>query len=300
MFILKNRNLIMDENAGDGGDAGGGSGGSGDAGSGDAGFGSGSEGRFTDVFTDQELKNNPSLQRFKNPESLSKSYIELERKIGSNTVTVPKEGATDEEKASFFQKIGRPESADKYTIELSKELHAGVAEMSNPESQGKYKEMAFGLGLLPEQAQGLHAWHMQNISDALKQQEAAAVKETSDSEAALRREWGPTYDKNVELASRVVNKFGGEEAQKLLEQSGLGRNPIMLKLLASAGDKLSEDSLGAGGLSEFGGMSVAAANAKKQEIMTDQTHPYHNDGPLHKEAVQQVLTLNKIITGATS
>lgn len=54
---------------------------------------------------------------------------------------------------------------------------------------------------------------------------------------------GTDFNKNVELASRVVKKFGTEQFQKTLNDTGLGNHPELVRVFTRIGRVLSEDSL---------------------------------------------------------
>ena len=65
-----------------------------------------------------ELKNDPTLANFKDVEGLAKTVIHQQKVLGSR-VPIPK---TDEEKAELYNKLGRPEDASKYEINIPNEM----------------------------------------------------------------------------------------------------------------------------------------------------------------------------------
>jgi len=56
--------------------------------------------------------------------------------------------------------------------------------------------------------------------------------------ATLRRDWGPGFDENLALATRVVGEVGGRPLIDMLEQSGLGDDPRLIKVFAQAGRRM--------------------------------------------------------------
>ena len=246
-----------------------------------------------------EVRKDPSMSKFEKSsnEDIAKSYISLQSKISAKGLTIPGKNATKEEKSAFWKELGRPDTADGYQIELPQDLHKSIT--SDAESQKAFKGKCHEIGLSAEQTQLLHSWYMTEISGKMKQQDEEDTKVVNETKTALNAKWGTTYEGKLELANRVVNKFGGEKVLELFKE-GLGANPLVLEMLSNIGDALSEDVLGPGGKSQYGGLTPAAADAKVKEIMNNPKHPY-NDGanPLHKEAVEEVLSLNKIITAAT-
>jgi hypothetical protein len=54
---------------------------------------------------------------------------------------------------------------------------------------------------------------------------------------------GEGFAKNVELARRVLNKFGSDNLKTSLDESGLGNHPELVKLLWKVGQKMGDDEL---------------------------------------------------------
>lgn len=71
-----------------------------------------------------------------------------------------------------------------------------------------------------------------------QQQEAWSTALKADKELG-----GDNLNKKVELASRVVNRFGTEEFKKALNETGLGNHPELVRVFARVAEKLGEDNL---------------------------------------------------------
>lgn len=74
-----------------------------------------------------------------------------------------------------------------------------------------------------------------NKRDAEWRAQALADAEIGGSEDKLKT--------SLELAQKVMRKFGGEEATKFLEDTGLGSHPATIRLLSAIGRAMSESSL---------------------------------------------------------
>jgi len=255
----------------------------------------GGKGFFNSLSAD--VKSNPSMMKFEKAsnEEIAKSYINLQSKISAKGLIVPGKNASKEEKAAFWKELGRPDTADGYQLELPKDLHKGIE--SDSKTQKIFKTKCHEIGLNNEQTQLLHSWYLTEVSNAMKQQEEEDQKAVNEAKTALTSKWGTTYEGKLALANKVVNKFGGEKVLALFKD-GLGANPMVLEMMANIGDALSEDALGPGGKSAYGGLTPDAAQAKKDEILNNPNHAYHKIGPGHKEAVEEVLELNKILAAA--
>ena len=243
-----------------------------------------------------DIKSNPSMMKFEKAshEDIAKSYINLQGKISAKGITIPGKNASEDEINAFRKELGRPDKAEEYQIAIPKDLHQNI--VSNAESQKVFKEQCYKLGLNSEQTQGLHEWYMTELSNVLKQEDEADKKSSDEAMTALSSRWGTMKDAKIALAVKVVNKFGGEKAQEFLDK-GLGNDPAMLEMFAKIGESVSEDSLGVGGKSQYGGLTPDAAQAKIDEIRNNPKSAY-NDGssPTHKEAVAEMTALYQIVT----
>lgn len=186
-----------------------------------------------------DLKSNESLTRFQSISDLGKAFIDADGKL-KNAVVLPREGASDSERAEFYAKLGRPESPEKYQLQRPK-LPEG---MNYDEGTEKlFRAEAHKLCLTQEQMEGLYA-----VYNAVQQQAfEAAQKQSAENrkavEESLRKEWDKKYDENLELARRAVIALGGQKLKDELDKSGLGDNPELAKVFAALGAKMAPDKL---------------------------------------------------------
>lgn len=185
-----------------------------------------------------------------------------------NALFVPGEKATDAERASFYAKLGRPETADKYSITKPADLPEGI--QYSPEVETAFKQIAHESGLSDGQAGKLYGWYYGLVKAGYAQQ-AKAEKEATDAAVnALKDEWkGDSFKTNTELAARAFKKFGGEtpEIAKFIEETKvnglpLGNHPMFLKVFAAIGKVISEDSMNAGDRRGAGGETSDEEKAK--------------------------------------
>ncbi len=62
----------------------------------------------------EDIRNDPSLADIKDVGAMAKSYINGQKLIGKNRISLPGEGATDEEWSAFHSQLGRPEKSNLY------------------------------------------------------------------------------------------------------------------------------------------------------------------------------------------
>jgi len=236
-----------------------------------------------------ELKAEKSLESFKDVGGLAKSYVESQKMIGGS-IRIPGEGATPDEIAAFHTKLGRPETVEGYEF-VKPDLPEGV--QWDDKLVGWFGLTAHSLGISKAQAQGI----MQAWNDNQFEQGHEAQKSMKAGLDNLKESWGEQYPGNIELGVRGIERLlpanEAKEFKALMDSSGVGNNPLMLKYAHQIGKLLKADGYiigdGHGGV-----LGVESAKAKIKEINADLKHPHWNpDTPGHKEAVDEMANLFK-------
>lgn len=176
-----------------------------------------------------EYKEVVTQKGWSNPSDALKSYTELEKAYGG-TVKIPTEESSPDEKSAFYTKIGRPENPDGYEI---KDVPDNIPR--NEGFEAVMRKVAFEQGV-PKLAFEAQA---KSYFDALSQDIAQARVE---GENALKGEWKENYSTNLEIARRFARE-GGEDFLKLLDETGLGSNPVFVRAFFGYGTKTIDDSL---------------------------------------------------------
>lgn len=214
-----------------------------------------------------DLKGNEVLAQFPTIGDASKALITYKTSEGK-MVSIPGDDATPEQRAAFYTKLGRPETADKYTITKPADLPEGI--QYSPEVETAFKDHAHKLGFSDAQAKATYNWYY-GLVKAGHEQQLKAEKEATDAAVnSLKDEWkGDAFKSNSELARRAFTKFGGEKPEVLkfirdtkVNGVALGDHPTFLKIFAEIGKAISEDSLSAGGRGGMGGEQSDEEKAK--------------------------------------
>lgn len=171
--------------------------------------------------------------------SVKGNASELQGKL-DNSIPKLNDNPTAEETAAYFKSIGRPDDVNGYDIQKP-ELPEGLP--YSDEVVGQFKEAALALNMTPTQAQGLFKWYMDGTVNAHKVDAENRSKSVTEAETALKTEYGADYSANLELMKRAVEKFGGEEFIKHMDDTGLGNNPMIIKTFVNIGKAMSEDTL---------------------------------------------------------
>ncbi len=241
----------------------------------------------------EEFRNDPNISKFTEIDALAKSYINATRMIGQDKVAVPNENSTDDQWSEIYNKLGRPESADKYKFEVKSDV------VSLDEGAIKqFAENAHQLGLNNRQAQGILEFYKNSMEGSAQQSKVDTETAQAQAEQQLRQEWGKTFEENVKKAGSVAKANLGVEILDLQLKDGmrLGDHPDIIRGFAKIADMMSEDKIVA-----TESENVDQGRDLEQEIsriMNDRTGPYWNKGhPEHDKIVQQVYTLRSMIDG---
>lgn len=228
---------------------------------GDAGGGGGDAKSWLDSLPD-DIKSDPSLKMFKEPSALAKSWVNAQKMIGADRVIMPNDKSTDEEWNAFYQKLGRPESADKYEIKdaSGKPVTDGVAK--------EFKETAFRLGLSPKQVAGLAEWNQATLNATQESAKTAELNQVREAINAYAQKLGgdDKYKARVDEARVAVRALANPELTKFLVDTGLGSRPEMIEFFANLKGMMSEDKIRDGTGVSFQGEDPAVLQKELEAV----------------------------------
>ena len=241
----------------------------------------------------EEFRNDPNISKFTEIDALAKSYINATRMIGQDKVAVPNENSTDDQWNEIYGKLGRPESPDKYKLEVQSET---VPLDENTVKQ--FAENAHKLGLNNKQAQGVLEYYKNSMEGSLQQARIDTETAQANAEQELRKEWGRSYDENIKKAGAIAKANMSEDIlnMELKDGTRIGDHPAVIKGFASIANLMSEDKL----------VSTESENvdrgtdyeAEISKLVNDRDGPYWNKShPDHDKVVQQVFTLRTMLNG---
>lgn len=233
----------------------------------------------------ENFRNDPSIQKFKSPDDLAKSYLEVQRLVGKEKIVIPAENAPDEEKAAFWNKIGRPEEAAKYeTPELEMPEEVKMQE----HTLEAFKNKAHELGLTKKQFSDLYGFYNEITLNSYNGELEKNSKMAGESESELRKEWGNAYETKVKGAQGVINTFfKGKELHPAFKVLSSDRG--FVKAMADVAERLGEDVIQGTPRSV---LTPKEAQSELNSIMADTKGAYYDDlHPEHKAIVEKVLAL---------
>jgi len=230
------------------------------------------------------LRDEPSLQTFDSVDKLAKSYVNAVKKIGANPdnlISLPQEGESWD---NLFNQIGRPEKPDGYDFGDDE----GVLD--------DFREFAHQTGLSQDQAENI----LNLFGDIQEEEKTQRVKEIEDlaldTKINLQKEWGNKYEGKIDMATRAFAQFSSPELKSIMNETGLGNHPEMIRAFSKIGEILGEDSLVVGtgmGSTQF---SPQQARVEIQNLYSDKefSEAYRdNRNSGHKSAMNKMDKLFK-------
>ena len=209
----------------------------------------------------------------------------------SDKVAVPNKNSTEDQWNEVYDKLGRPESADKYSLDVKSDVV--------PFDDGAVKqfaENAHKLGLSNKQAQGVLEFYKNSMEGNVHQNKIDAETSQVQAEQELRQEWGREFENNVKKAGALAKANLNTEILDLPLANGMrvGDHPEIIKGFAKIASMMSEDKIVS---PESDGTNKSADIESEISTITNNTDgPYWNkQHPDHDKVVQQVYTLREML-----
>jgi hypothetical protein len=179
-----------------------------------------------------------------------------------NTVVLPKEGATPQEMAAFYDRIGRPTEPSGYKLQVPEGLP--------PEFANAVSAKMHELGIPQKAGEALGAWWNEQTKTGSAAQTEQQQQALFADQTALKEAWGAALPQNVEIAKTAARAFGLDEAtiNGLEKEIGFKRT---MELFHKIGSKIGEPGFATGNNTEgFGNaMTPPQAKAKIAELTAD-------------------------------
>jgi hypothetical protein len=239
----------------------------------------------------EAYRNDPNIEKFTEIDALAKSYINATKMIGQDKVVIPTNNSTEEHWDEVYAKLGRPESADKYTLDAKSEV------VNFDETAIKsFAEQSHKLGLNNKQAQGILEFYKNNMEGTAQQSKIDTETAQVQAEQQLRQEWGRDFEGKVKQAGALAKANINPEVLDMTLQNGtrLGDHPEIIKGFAKIAGMMQEDKIVA--TESENAQSVSNIEEEISSIINDRQGPYWNKGhPDHDKMVQQVYTLREML-----
>jgi hypothetical protein len=242
----------------------------------------------------EEFRKDPNIEKFTEIDALAKSYINATKMIGQDKIAIPTNNSTQEAWDEAYNKLGRPESAAKYVLDIKSET------VSIDENAIKtFAEESHKLGLNNKQAQGILEYYKNNMEGSAQQSKIDIETAQAQAEQHLRQEWGRDYDgKRSQAAAVAKANMPGVLDLVLQDGTRVGDNLEIIRGFSKIASMLSEDKMVTTESENVD--SVKNIEQEISQMMNDKAHPYHIKGhPEHDKSIQQMLTLREMLNTDT-
>jgi len=239
----------------------------------------------------EEYRADPSIEKFTEIDALAKCYINATKMIGQDKIVIPTKNSGQEAWDEAYAKLGRPESADKYALDVKSDV------VPFDETAIKsFAEQSHKLGLNNKQAQGILEFYKNNMEGSAQQAKIDTETAQSQSEQELRQEWGRDFEGKVKQAGALAKANINPEVLDMTLSNGtrLGDHPEIIKGFAKIAGMMSEDKIVSTESENVN--TVADIETEISAITNDTDGPYWNkQHPDHDKVVQQVYTLREML-----
>lgn len=231
-----------------------------------------------------ELQEDASLKKFTSVHALAGAYINAQKLIGGDKIPVPNKHTTEADWKEIYKKLGVPEKVDEYQIKFKDGVPV------DEEFSKQFVSQAHTLGILPKQAQALADWFSDSIVQGDQKSQQKANEHFEQQKAVLTKEWGNSFELQINRANKVAKELGGAEFVDYLNNTGMGANATVMKFLAKIGENMYKEHKFVEG---EGTSSTMSPKQLDSEIAKLQSHPAYMDKlhPQHKAIVDEITGL---------
>ena len=177
-----------------------------------------------------------------------KAAAEAEAKAVSEKEAAADDKAKEAEDAKSDKADGAPaEGYAEFTVPEGMELNKEVA--------AEFMPVAKELNLTQDQAQSLvnlQSKQMQELSSAQEKTWADTQDKWREDSKSDKDFGGEKFDENVALAKTALDKLGTSELRDLLDVTGTGNHPEVIRLLVKVGKLIGEDNVNLGNVAGEG------------------------------------------------
>jgi len=179
-------------------------------------------------------KHSKTLERFASPNAVLDSYLSLRQKVDSGELKAvspyPSEGKPEDQSA-WRKAHGIPEKAEDYTLKFDDGLVIGDVDKPFVDD---FLKVAHDANATPEQVNKLMGWYYGNQEKALEIQAEQDAEYLTQSEDALRTEWGGEFRTNINMIKGLVDTMPANIkdlfiSSRLADGTALMNNPDMAR-----------------------------------------------------------------------
>lgn len=217
-------------------------------------------------------------------EGLAKSYMSLEKLLGSEKIPVPRSDDDVEGWDRYFKAGGRPDKEDGYEFKVDRDgLPKGFYD---DEAEKSFRQWAFANGLNKRQATNLHDAYVKANLERHKAWEDTQKQSKAKLQTDLMREHGAGYEGFMKSAKGAISRYADPDLVAYLDESGLGNDPRMIRAFGRIGKEMMGDTRITGQPKPTVDMrdldaSISDYRKQHQTALMDKSHPDHDRHVAH-------------------
>lgn len=147
------------------------------------------------------------------------------------------EELTPDDVNRIYNKLGRPESPDKY------DLTGIVPDTYNQDVLEQFKQKAHETGMSQEGVRKMAEWYKEVETKQHEAIQKARAIQDDQHIMTLKTELGVNFDTEIKNARKALDAYTDKAFKQYMDESGLGNHPALVKAFAKIGRELSEDRL---------------------------------------------------------
>ena len=214
----------------------------------------------------ETFKNDPHLSRIKDIDALAKNVVDSQKFI-SQSVRIPGEDATEADRAEFYKKLGRPETAADYTLDLKPEYVEKGVKIDDTQQQW-YKDVALKANLTKEQANIVFGSYVDKEVASATDQSVSQTEKATKTINELKGIWRSEYNDNINLINSNLGKFFPPDVQPELRSKGLFADSSFIQSMLGLTKKVTGSNMFIeGGSPENDSTNLQALEAKRRDLM---------------------------------
>lgn len=194
--------------------------------------------------------------------------------------------ATPEQRAEFYNKIGRPADVSGYKLNEI-EFDEGLM-LPGEDWQGEISKMFHEAGLNTDQAKSFYKPFMEFLNSSVTEE----VKERNEYVyKTLGAKGSDELKQNTAIANRAYSKLFTPEEQQYLGKFGLDKDPVLFAAMNKLGKEMMEASAPNPGTSGSFSMTAEKASSELTELLTSSEYLTNENPAAHKRAVARATEL---------
>jgi hypothetical protein len=230
------------------------------------------------------------------PSVLLKSHINLESKLGRDKIPVPQ---SDDDWKEVWDKLGRPSAPEMYEVKQPAQMPEGMA--YDQEKEKFLRSFAHQNGWNQKQFASAYDAFFKMQADQIIGWQHAMTEARNKITADLKREWGADYDRKVNEAKIAMREYGDADFIKMLDETGLGNDPRLVRIFNKVGNELLGEAKLKGAGAENGVPMTREQISERIRSFREQNHKVLFDAENidHKAKVAELEKLHRLLAAAS-